>query len=188
MAAPRGDAEVVKVHVTTCAGTQVGTGVMLSQGVLTARHVVEGAVAVSIETIDGKVKPLQVELSPELDLALVRIPSTGEADPAALDLHPDAAATVTVSGFPLGHRYRSRSAQFLEPLAGHSPVDPRIAQQLDIVVRPGESGSPVRDGDGAVVGMVYAARRETGAGLVISSRDIDLALDSLVPANQIACS
>jgi S1-C subfamily serine protease len=85
---------VVRIDATTCAGSGVGTGFLLSPNlVATVAHVVDGAVAIDI-TAGNQTTAGQVQgIDPATDVALVRItsPVRGHTFSLANALPPDRA-------------------------------------------------------------------------------------------------
>ena len=59
---------------------------------------------------------------------------------------------------------------------GVESTDPRLVMRLDVGAEPGDSGGPVVDADGRLVGIVYLRERITGRALVIPISEIRAAL------------
>lgn len=141
---------------TTWSGT--GFFVSTSGEVLTNAHVVEGCRSLQVGGTDAQV----IAQQPDLDLALLRTGRTSRAAvfaaaPARLN------SDVTVIGFPLsgilGGINVTRGA-----VSALNGLDHNLAQfQITAPVQPGNSGGPVLDSTGAVVGVVVS---KLNAGLV----------------------
>jgi hypothetical protein len=179
---------VVMVRATTCSGTGIGSGFLVGPGqIVTAAHVVDGAVSVAIAEDDTVHRATVTGLDTEHDLALL---STGELSGHVFAMSPDvpgAGTAVAVVGHPLG-----------EPLTitegNVSRVDEDLWPnlQLDVSVSPGNSGGPVVTADGSVVGVMvskdveadglaYALRGDAAAPFVGDEQPLD-------PPLQPACS
>lgn len=168
----------VRVTATTCTGTSVGSGVVTSESrVLTNRHVVDGATTIVVETWEGRsLGFVSADVAGSVDLAVLTVDTAGAA---ALPLAAAAAARGTpvfALGFPFGAAFASVSGIVAEYMIVPelSPVDPVI--RLDIDLNPGNSGGPVVDAAGTVVGLAYATERRTGYGLAIPALTIASAL------------
>ena len=157
--------------------TSLGTGVVISDTgvILTALHVVAGATQVNVVFADGSESPALVTVrEPEKDLAVLntmRVPE--ELQPATLasagSLHvgdevmavgtpfgiPQSASSGVVSG--LGRQYTSKdTGATLQNLI-----------QFDAAVNPGNSGGPLLNRDGEVVGIVSSLLNPTNQDVFI---------------------
>ena len=145
-------------------GTQVGTGVVIvDKGViLTNLHVVEGASAIRVTFFDGTQGEARViGTQPENDLAVLQaltIPDDLVA--ASLRSSADLAVgdLVVAVGFPFGIG-PSTSAGVVSGLkrehAGNEGGQPiRNLIQFDAAANPGNSGGPLVNAEGEVVGVV----------------------------------
>ena len=140
---------------------RLGSGVVVKADgtVLTALHVVAGAAAVQVAFADGTTGTAQVALArPEQDIAVLtvdRLPAV--IVPAVLAGPPPVGDTVFAVGNPMGLQ-RSLSAGVV------SGTDRSIAPvrgttlsgliQFDAAVNPGNSGGPLLNRTGQVVGIV----------------------------------
>ncbi|GGD13085.1 MarP family serine protease [Nocardioides daphniae] len=169
------EASTFKVYGNNDCGRGVeGTGFFYAPGrVMTNAHVVAGVDAPEVE-IDGERVPATVVLyDPDLDVAVLALSARGVPH---LDFARDVAdrQAVAVLGFPQDGPYdvqsgRVRATQRLRSpdIYGEGTVI-REVLSLRTLVRPGNSGGPVVDTDGDVVGMVFAASvtdRQTGYAL-----------------------
>jgi S1-C subfamily serine protease len=147
----------------TTSDTALGTGVVINaQGaVLTALHVVAGGTAIRLRFADGTRASAQVASSdPNSDIAVLtpdQLPQV--VVPAVMGGAPQIGADVFAVGNPLGledslsagvvsqtgRRIRSENGRTLKGLI-----------QFDAAVNPGNSGGPLLDRDGQVVGIVTA--------------------------------
>jgi len=140
-------------------GEGVGTGTLIDQTrVLTARHVVEGVKDCSAKFVTGKDTPAHVVwVSSTDDLAILQIEPTDQATPLPVSCRaPVEGEEIRVIGMPLdvawfvytwGH---VAGGQFNPKLNEHDTA------LLDLTVYPGNSGGPVIDNTGHVIGVLVA--------------------------------
>ena len=152
----KGQAEPRRAEDPSPLGLEVsatGTGFVIDNdgGILTNAHVVEGCEAV---TIGDGIGATIVSVDDDVDLALLRTDQTWPAiakfaaGPARLN------SDVTVIGYPLhgllgGINVTRGAVSALAGLAGRTSEF-----QISAAVQPGNSGGPVVDATGAVVGVV----------------------------------
>ena len=131
---------------------ELSKGIVVADGrVLTAAHGLRGATAV---TVDGEPATV-VALDHRIDAALLAVPTTGRPVAIATEVAPGPAR---IDGRPV----------VVERLVVASVEEPRDdatyrrrALVIDGDVRPGDSGSGVRQPDGQLIGMVFAASTRT---------------------------
>jgi len=141
---------------------RLGSGFAVSEHrVITARHLVVGADKAVVRTVDGRVLQASVVgTDARSDLALLEV-ETGGLVPARLGRSADLAVgdTLLAIGNPygLGHSLavgvlgsRGRRIAAIDPVLG-----PRVDfLQLTIPLNPGNSGGPIFNSTGAVVGVL----------------------------------
>jgi S1-C subfamily serine protease len=165
--------------------TSTGAGVVLDrQGhILTADHVVRGSSSVSVKFANGTLRSVRVTgTDPATDLAVLSV------DPSGLSLHPialgDSAGLqvgdpVTAIGDPFGYP-RSMSVGIVSGLdrtiAGLNGYSIAHAVQTDAAIDPGNSGGPLLNAEGQVIGIVdqiatggSGADSSTGVGFAVPS-------------------
>jgi len=164
------------------ADSAIGSGVVVDdQGdIMTALHVVAGASAIKVTFIDGTTaQALVTERHPELDIAVLQPASVPAAvQPATLG-NPGAlqvGSEVFAVGSPFGLA-DSMSAGVVSALGRTfaTPGGPTLTGliQVDAAVNPGNSGGPLLNRDGEVVGIVDALVNPTkedvfvGVGLAV---------------------
>ena len=143
------------------AATGVGSGVIITTDgyILTNRHVVEGSAGLSVELSDGRELPATlIEISPDEDLALVKVAATGLraapiGDPAAIKVGQTAIAI----GSPLG-TYTETVTKGIVSATGREitvqddqtgrPVTLKNLIQTDAAINSGNSGGPLLDANG----------------------------------------
>jgi hypothetical protein len=170
LAAPPLDAVVLlRQGASTCAGAFVDA----DGTVATAYHCVASGGRPLVETRDGKEatgRVISVDVS--ADLAVVAVPDLAGTPWIPLRIEPPA---VGEEVWALGHPYGSRppggfltdTLRWSASSGIVSAVGP-VALQISAPVNPGNSGGPVVDGDGRLVGVV--SRRLSGDGLGFAAR------------------
>jgi S1-C subfamily serine protease len=166
----RAGQSVVRVRGTACGLGIEGSGWIAGRHlVVTNAHVVAGQRDTTVQphgsaaTYDARA----VAFDAHNDVAVLSVPGLpGRALPVAAD--PPAGTPGAIMGFPLDGPYRVRAARLGPTLAaisqdayGRGPVRRRITTFRG-VVRPGNSGGPVVDGDGRVLTTVFAAAKRRG--------------------------
>lgn len=157
-------------------GVAVGTGVVISRdgSILTSLHIVQGSTAIRVRFSDGTESDATVAVAqPENDLAVLRptvVPDdlTPATMASAGDLH--VGDEVVAVGNPFGVS-NSLTAGVVSGL-GRSFTTPtgqklRDLIQFDAAVNPGNSGGPLLDRNGEVVGIVTGLMNPTGQDVFI---------------------
>ncbi|MFP3901009.1 MAG: S1C family serine protease [Acidimicrobiia bacterium] len=149
---------VVRIRASTCAGTGAGTGFLIgSQRVATAAHVVDGAVAISVETVHGAQAATVEAIDVEADLASLRLagPDPGHVFTFATE-DPQPGTRVAAIGYPLDGPLSvtegtvSGIDRVIETYEGD---DIRGLLQTDAAINPGSSGGPLIVASGEVAGI-----------------------------------
>ena len=146
--------------------TGVGSGVILTEDgyVLTNRHVVENAQALSVALYDGTEYPAEiVEISDDADLALIKMDATGLTPATIGDSSTLVAGQTAIAiGSPLGTFTETVTKGIISALDRDITVqDEQTGRptklhdliQTDAAINPGNSGGPLLDASGAVVGI-----------------------------------
>jgi S1-C subfamily serine protease len=167
--ADAGDA-VVRVLSTACGLGVEGSGWAVRPDlIVTNAHVIAGADDTTVTTESGvELDATAVYYGPEDDLALLRVDAGLPTLPVATGSHEGAAAAVL--GYPENGPYTvtpARIGETRETLSedsyGRGPIQ-RTITALGGEVRSGNSGGPLLDQDGQVVGIVFAATTSGPAG------------------------
>jgi S1-C subfamily serine protease len=161
---------VVTVRVWSGAGlAERATGTVVGPGeVLTVDHVVAGSDRVEVHGSDGVRRTATVmRRRAALDLAVLRVP--GATGPAVRFSEADEELRVlttregVVRARPAGLRRRVVARLVDQPGRPRRP-----SLELAVTVAAGDSGAPVVDGDGDVVGVVYArSTRRVGTAYAV---------------------
>jgi S1-C subfamily serine protease len=187
---------IVRVLGTACGLGVEGSGWAAGPGlIVTNAHVVAGEDDTSVTTPGGASLPATaVHYDPENDLALLHI----DADLPSLSISPDptSGADAAVLGYPENGPYAVAPARLGETRDtisddsyGRGPIRRSIAS-LRGNVRSGNSGGPLVDDRGRVLGTVFAATTSgTPGGFAVPDGVIEDALNSsLVPVDTGPCT
>jgi S1-C subfamily serine protease len=161
----------------------LGSGVVIDDAgdVITSLHVVDGAQAIELTFADGSRSAATIATSrPDLDIAVLQVAQPPAGVPPAVLGNPGSVrvgSRAFVVGNPFG-LYGSMSSGIVSGL-DRSFTIPGTGQvltgliQVDAAVNPGNSGGPLLDADGRVIGIVAALINPTkedvfvGIGLAV---------------------
>lgn len=150
------------------AGTGTGTGVIISSDgeILTNAHVIEGATAVRVR-LPGETEPRAAEVlasDPGNDLALLRIAASGLqpatfADPASIQVGDEVVAIGFALGLDGGPSVTAGIVSALDRtiITSLGALDGLL--QTDAAISSGNSGGPLANANGEVVGINTAVAR-----------------------------
>lgn len=164
------------VHIDINAGRSSGSGWVYDDAghIITNAHVVRGATSIKVQFFDGQVVEGTLTGSDALtDVAVIKVATQPGLFPArrASDANPQQGEKVFAFGSPFGFKFSmsqgiisglGRIAGPAAELGGFSNLI-----QTDAAVNPGNSGGPLADVRGRVVGMnvaIATARTERGGG------------------------
>lgn len=175
-------ASVLKVRsaAPSCSRRLEGTGFVIApQRVLTNAHVVAGSNTVAVETSKGQLSATVVLFDPQSDLAVLDVPKLAAP---VLSLAPKPATTgesAIVLGYPLDGPYTATAARLRSEISLRGPniySDQTVLRDVYTVrgqVRSGNSGGPLIDPNGFVLGVVFgAAIDSTDTGFVLTAKEV----------------
>lgn len=187
--ADRAARSVVKMEGAACDRVQDGTGFVVADGlVVTNAHVVAGEKDTTVIRDDGtRFDGTVVVFDPARDLAVVRVDGL---DRPALPVG-DGAPVGTIGGVfghPGGEPLRIAPFRVAREITatgrdiyGNGDTERRVLE-LAADLRPGDSGSPLVDPDGRVVGVAFAiARDRSGVAYALTTDELAAALAALSP-------
>lgn len=158
---------VFRVRNAACLAT--GTAFAYSGTIVTNRHVAAGARQLDLATWNGDDFSASVGghgASADLARLDASPPGAGYTPPAA-GSDPAVGARVYVTGYPEGDQLTVTSGTVLGTTSG---TDLGVSGPVLVIsdrVQPGNSGSPLLDAAGRVVGVVFALETGTGHGLAM---------------------
>jgi S1-C subfamily serine protease len=158
----------VKVVAVGCGEIQEGSGFVVSPGlVVTNAHVVAGTGSVRVEdSVSYHVATVEL-FDPEFDLAVLRVPGV-VGRPLAIDTNLVGRGTkAVVIGYPEGGPLTvdpagvraEITATGLDIYGQNQTV--RAVYEVQALVRPGNSGGPLVEPDGLVIGLVFSRSPST---------------------------
>jgi S1-C subfamily serine protease len=162
----KSEASVVKILGTapSCSRRIEGSGfVFAPEHVMTNAHVVAGTKTVQVVQKGNKINAKVVEYDSDLDLAVIYAPGlTAPVMPFATR-EAQSSADAIVLGYPLDGPYNAQEARVRDvgDISGpdiyeHKTVT-REVYTIKGLVRSGNSGGPLIDPDGTVLGVIFAA-------------------------------
>jgi S1-C subfamily serine protease len=160
-----------------------GSGVSLGQGrIITNHHVIQGAAQVWVRFADGRRAPVEViRLDPRRDLALLQsaftdTPSTEFGDSRSLRL----AETLLAAGYPRTDVIGAQDITVTRGIfSGLHESGGVWHVQTDAPLNPGNSGGPLVDEQGRVIGIVRSKiRNAVGLNFAIASGEVQAFLNT----------
>jgi S1-C subfamily serine protease len=158
-------ASVVKILGTasSCSRTLEGSGFVYSEGrVMTNAHVVAGVGRPVVRIDDTDYAAQVVYYDPDIDVAVLAVPDL-QAPPLDFDQSVQSEDMAAVLGYPENGPYDVQPARVREERTLRSPNiygDETVFREtysLYAAVRPGNSGGPLVDRGGDVIGVLFAA-------------------------------
>lgn len=172
-------------QVQTVDGT--GTAFYIGDGEwITNHHVVESASTVWLLHGETEIRAQVIGTLPDYDLAMLgAVPSDGTAALTFTSERPKLASSVTIVGFPYGvvgtpsvtRGVVSKHLPFTQ-LAGFASDG--VAIQFDAAGNPGNSGGPVVDDCGHVVGVLFGGLETTPGGRPLEGLGFGIAAETAV--------
>lgn len=185
-------AQRVTVRIRTLGCTQfgVGSGFVLPGGiVVTNRHVVDEPREVTVNTWDGQTLQADVAgVAVDSDLAILQLGDDAGLPVAELRTTPvEVGEPIVVVGYPDGGPATVTTGTVLGLVDGELLGEPANVLRIDAEIRQGNSGGPVLDQQGRVVGVVFALEVEGGTGLAVPVTTLIERLDAAELAAPAGC-
>ena len=181
----RVSASTVKVETTGCGAGAAGSGWAVADGtVVTNAHVVAGAETVRVLRPDGqRLDAVVVAFDDDRDVALLRVDGLGQ-QPLALDAPQEGADGATL-GHPGGQDQLrvapARVEQLIDATGRDIYGEDRTTRRVVVLaasLQQGDSGSPLVDTDGEVVGVVFAISPDRpGTAYALAPEEVRAVLD-----------
>ena len=179
---------VVKIrgNATSCSRSLEGSGFVIApQRVMTNAHVVAGTDEVAIETTEGRFPARVVYFNPEVDIAVLAVPRFGVKALTLADQAAQAGDSAIVLGYPLDGPYTTTPARIRSRINLHGPnIYESKTVQRDVftvraAIRSGNSGGPMIDPSGRVIGVVFgAAVEDPDTGFTLTANQVRSEVDA----------
>jgi S1-C subfamily serine protease/uncharacterized membrane protein required for colicin V production len=174
---------VLKIHAKapSCSRALEGTGFVISpERMMTNAHVVAGTSEVSVETDDGALDARVVHYDPNTDVAILAVPGLAASALPFADEPAQSGQDGIVLGYPLDGPYTASPARVRDRinLTGPDIYDASTVNRevftLRALVRSGNSGGPLVDTRGRVIGVIFgAAVDESETGFALTADEVD---------------
>lgn len=154
---------VVEIQGEGCGGVSTGSGFVADTNlVVTNAHVVAGVADPVIVDANGKHRTQVIWFDPNLDMAVLRASDlAGQPLTISTDILPTGTPSA-VLGYPGGGPFTARPATILDSFNAigrniyNQGKTERRVYSIKGEVEPGNSGGPLIDRDGTVIGLVFA--------------------------------
>lgn len=169
----------VRIRVATCWGWGTGSGFIIGDKVIvTNRHVVEGYVNLDVLTADGEdLEAGDVHVSRGSDLATITIAGHHQPSLEFGPTLPGRDVQISAVGYPGGRMLRRSEGVTTAVVDGGHRGSAGKVIEFDAAIEPGNSGGPLVDENGAVVGVVYAVHTKSDHGYAVSAPTASTELD-----------
>lgn len=171
---------VSKSCVTILTDAGHGSGVIISEEghVITANHVVQGVNKIKVKISEGiELDATLISSDVETDIALLKISGSGfqplPFDTSEQELGDEVITIGTPAGIELGQSI-SRGM-----ISGKRVIEDMLHLQVDIAVSPGNSGGPLINDKGEIIGIVQKKVVGTGIEGIGFALPIDLVLKAI---------
>lgn len=174
-----------------CARRLMGSGFVIdSNHVITNAHVVAGTSVVRLDTVAGVYDSEVVYYNPGLDIAVLK--SDGINLPALKWAAKEAESgeEAIVMGFPESGPFEAAPARIADRIAISGPdiyATGRVERESYTArgtIRPGNSGGPIVDNNGDVLGVVFGSSVDTtDIGYALTAKEVQNALGDIAALN-----
>lgn len=170
----------LRVRNLGCGGVATGSAVAIAPDLLvTNRHVVQGADRLEVNTWDGRSLTVEVAAAAmSHDIAVARVPAGLSEVAKVAEGDPEPGDRVIVAGYPEGGALIVREGEVLRRTQDELFGAPAGAIAIAVEVAPGNSGGPVLDPRGRVVGVLYAASSSGDVGFAVPVSALREALEA----------
>ncbi len=167
----------VRGEAESCKRRLMGSGwVAADDYVITNAHVVAGTTDVILETVVGMKQAQVVYYNPDVDIAVLHSPELGLKSLPISDEPAETGDNAVVMGFPQSGPFEAAPARVRDRITIAGPdiyATGRVEREAYTVrgtIRQGNSGGPMTNTDGEVIGVVFGASvdsSDTGYALTI---------------------
>ncbi|MEV5647639.1 MarP family serine protease [Nocardia sp. NPDC052254] len=165
----------------SCQRALEGSGfVVAPERIMTNAHVVAGTSTVQVDTARGRLDATVVLFDPSKDVAILAVPGLNAPVIPLAEAAGKSGESAIVLGYPGGGPYTASAARVRETLELTGPdiyKSNTVERQVYTVrgrVRAGNSGGPLVDTDGQVLGVVFgAAVTDDDTGYVLTLKEVE---------------
>ena len=174
---------IARIEAEVCDGDSVGTGFMIDERhIVTVAHVIEGATSILVEVNGDLAEAVTVGFDQERDIALLRsdIP-LGDQTFELQDIDYTTGDQIFAIGFP-----RGLDASLTTGVISNREVEFDFMPfsrfiQVDAPLNPGNSGGPVFNEAGDVIGVVdWGISESQGLNFAISAESVDKIVEAWI--------
>lgn len=158
---------------------ETGTAFSANGDIVTNRHVAAGAAGMDLATWDGQDFSAQVsEHDDAEDLALLDGVPPEDTYATLASADPKPGTPVWVAGYPLGDQLTVSSGKVLGEIPGTPFGLGAPVLEINDPIQHGNSGSPLLDSSGEVVGVVFAMDTQNHDGLAMPVSSLKALLEN----------
>ncbi|WP_028849773.1 MarP family serine protease [Thermocrispum municipale] len=175
--------KVLKIRgdAPSCSRTLEGSGfVVAPQRVMTNAHVVAGTTSVRVETDEGTLPARVTHFDPDVDVAVLAVPDLNAAPIPFADVPAASGDNAIVLGYPLDGPYTATAARIRQrtELRGPDIYESKTVRRDVFTVRgsirSGNSGGPMVNPDGEVIGLVFGASvQDPDTGFTLTAAEVE---------------
>lgn len=173
-------ASTMRIRSVSCEGVATGSGFLYDDHtIVTNRHVVDGAYKLTIETWDGRTLEHAVSRQAYFaDLGIVELRDP-IGDTARLEISdPRVGDRVHTSGYPEGGRWTTTTGTVTDLRHDAGLGTSGLVVVTDAKVLPGNSGGPMFDDGGRLIGVTYAKTTSSGESLAVAASTLRSMVDT----------
>lgn len=182
---------VVKIEGEGCGGIVDGSGFVASNGfVATNAHVIAGIKSPYVKDVNGSRRATPVWFNPDMDFAVLRVSGLAGAPLQLTSGSSPAGTPGAVLGYPNGGNFNVSLAAILDQFiaSGRNIYDrghiERDVYEIKANVVPGNSGGPLINKEGKVMGVIFAqSTSHAGVGYALTSDQVRSDLNKAIQRN-----
>jgi S1-C subfamily serine protease len=180
VAATRPSVLKIRGVAPSCQKVLEGSGFVVAPNrVMSNAHVVAGAESVTVESEGQTYDANVVSFDPEADISILDVPNLPAPSLGFDDREAQTGTDAVVMGYPGGGDFTPTPARIREtinlngPDIYHTTTVTREVYTVRGTVRQGNSGGPLIDRDGRVLGVVFgAAVDDADTGFVLTAKEV----------------
>ena len=165
----------VRIRSLGCSQLGLGSGFVLPGGVVvTNRHVLDQPLQVTVNTWDGRsLQANVIGAAVDSDLAILALSDATGLPVAEIRTAPvEVGEVVYAVGYPGGGPATVTKGRVVGLVDGTLLGEPADVIRVDAEIREGNSGGPLLDEQGRVVGVVFALESGAGTGLAVPAQTL----------------